>query len=150
VSTLQQSELSVPRAGRAQTVRNFALVGAVGFAIEAILLTALTQLAGWAPWQARIPSFLSAVLATWALNRRHTFAGRGLARRSVEAFSYVLIQVCGAAINLAVFGLCLMSWPDLHRVPVVALAIGAVAGFIFNFGASNTVLYARRRGEVQQ
>lgn len=133
-----------------RVVRSFALVGGVGFAIEAILLTVLTQLAGWQPWLARLPSFVTAVLATWALNRRHTFAGRGLERRSVEALFYVVIQVCGAVINLAIFGLCLLHWPPLSRVPVIPLAIGAIGGFAFNFGASNTFLYARRRIEVRK
>lgn len=133
-----------------RTLRNFALVGGVGFAIEAILLTVLVQLAGWQPGYARIPSFLTAVLATWALNRLHTFAGRGLERRSVEAFFYILIQVCGAAINLAIFGVCLVFWPQLRSVPVIPLAIGAVGGFAFNFGASNAVLYARRRAETHR
>lgn len=129
----------------ARALGNFALVGGVGFAIEALLLTLLTQVAGWEPWYARIPSFIMAVLATWALNRRHTFAGRGLERRSVEAFWYVTIQVCGAAINLAIFGLCLLHWPQLRDVPVVALAVGAVGGFVFNFAAANSLLYARQR-----
>jgi putative flippase GtrA len=133
-----------------RTLRNFALVGGVGFAIEAILLTALVMLAGWQPWYARIPSFLTAVLATWALNRQHTFVGRGLERRSVEAFFYVLIQACGAAINLAIFGACLLYWPQLGDVPVIPLGIGAVGGFAFNFAASNALLYARRRGEAHQ
>jgi putative flippase GtrA len=133
-----------------RTLRNFALVGGVGFAIEAILLTVLVTLAGWQPWYARIPSFFTAVLATWALNRRHTFAGRGLQRRSLEAFFYILIQVCGATINLAIFGACLLYWPQLRGVPLIPLAIGAVGGFTFNFCASNALLYARRRAEAHQ
>lgn len=134
----------------ARTVRTFALVGGVGFAIEAILLTTLVQLFGWQPWHARIPSFLTAVLATWALNRRYTFPGRGLQRRSMEAFFYMLIQACGAGINLAIFGMCLLYWPQLRSVPVIPLAIGAAGGFAFNFCASNAFLYARRRAQAHR
>lgn len=133
-----------------RALRNFALVGGVGFAIEAVLLTAFTQLVHWTPWYARIPSFLTAVLVTWALNRKHTFPGRGLERRSLEALSYAAIQVCGAAINLAIFGLSLFYWPQLRTAPVMPLAIGAVGGFAWNFGASNALLYARRRAEVRK
>jgi putative flippase GtrA len=131
-------------------MRTFALVGGVGFAIEAVLLTVLTQWADWQPWYARVPSFLVAVLVTWALNRRHTFAGRGLDRRSAEAFFYALIQVCGAAINLAIFGVCLLYWPQLRNTPVIPLAIGAIGGFAWNFVASNALLYARRRAEARK
>jgi len=134
----------------ARAVRNFALVGGIGFGIEAVMLSALTHWAGWAPWYARIPSSLTAVLVTWALNRRHTFAGRGLERRSTEAFLYVAIQVGGAVVNLAIFGVSLLYWPQLRALPVVALAFGAVGGFAFNFGVSNAFLYGRPRAEVRQ
>lgn len=123
----------------------FGVIGGAGFAIEAVLLTVLTQSLDWEPWQARVPSFLTAVLATWLLNRAYTFRGRVPERRSVEALSYVGIQVCGACINLAVFALCLKRWPQLRAVPVVPLAVGAAAGFAFNFIASSTWLYARTR-----
>jgi putative flippase GtrA len=128
-----------------RAVRSFAVVGGVGFAIEAILMTALTQFAGWSVWYARIPSFTTAVMATWLLNRTLTFAGRGLQRRSTEALLYGVIQLCGAAINLAIFALCLIVWPQLQRLPIVPLAIGAVGGFAFNYAASSGLLYARRR-----
>jgi putative flippase GtrA len=126
-------------------IRSFAIVGGIGFAIEAMLLTALTQFADWTPLQARVPSFLIAVTTTWWLNRQHTFAGRGLEQRSLEAFFYIAIQVCGALINFAVFGICLHLIPRLAGVPVLPLAIGAAAGFIFNFVASNAVLYSQAR-----
>lgn len=126
-------------------IRNFAIIGGIGFAIEVVVLTTLTLYAGWTPLHARIPSFLLAVLMTWRLNRRHTFAGRGLQRRLIEAFLYIGIQVCGALINVAIFGLCLHMAPRLAAVPVLPLAIGAAAGFGFNFTASNLVLYSRAR-----
>jgi putative flippase GtrA len=129
----------------ARELRNFALIGGIGFAIDATILTALTRLFGWAPWYARVPSFLTAVLVTWALNRRHTFPGRGLQRRSTEAFAYIVIQICGAAINLGIFGACLYYAPRLRTLPVIPLAIGAVGGLAWNFAASSLLLYARRR-----
>jgi putative flippase GtrA len=128
-----------------RAVRSFAIIGGAGFAVEAILMTALTQFAGWSVWYARIPSFTTAVLVTWLLNRSLTFAGRGPQRRSTEALLYGVIQLCGAGINLAIFALCLLWWPQLARQSVVPLAIGAIGGFAFNFAASNGLLYARRR-----
>jgi putative flippase GtrA len=129
----------------ARTVRSFGLVGGAGFVVEAIVMTLLTQLANWTPWYARIPSFTLAVLVTWILNRTLTFPGRGPQRRSVEALFYAAIQVIGAGINLAIFGMCLLYWPQLGRFPVIPLAIGAIGGFVFNFAASNGLLYARER-----
>lgn len=128
-------------------VRSFAIVGAIGFAIEAVLLTALVKFVNWTPLQARIPSFLIAVMTTWWLNRQHTFAGRGLERRSVEGFFYIAIQACGALINLAIFGACLHFTPGLAKIPVLPLGIGAAAGFVFNFVSSNAALYSQARAD---
>ena len=94
--------------------------------IDAGLLSALTHLAGWSPWAARVPSFAAAVLATWLLNRRLTFAGRGLQRRSMEAIGYGAIQACGAGINLA--GLRRRAWRRSRGSPrcrVIPFAVGS-------------------------
>jgi len=134
---------------RTRALRQFAIVGAVGFIIDASILTALTQFAQWTPWHARVPSFLTAVLVTWILNRTHTFRGRGLRRRSVEALLYGAIQVCGALINLAVFGACLALFPRLASVPVIPLAIGAGVALGCNLAANNWLLYRRRDAHPQ-
>lgn len=141
----------VPPTARNKLTRalsSFSIVGGIGFAIEAVLLIVLTHYSGWTPWQARVPSFITAVLVTWALNRRHTFPGRGLQRRSLEALSYAAIQVGGALINLLIFGLCLRHFPPLRSVPVVTLGIGAIGGFAFNFIVSNAALYSRPRADA--
>jgi putative flippase GtrA len=126
-------------------VRNFAAVGAIGFVIDAGLLSALTHLAGWSPWAARAPSFAAAVLATWLLNRRLTFPGLGLQRRSAEALGYGAIQVCGAGVNLLIFGVCLATFPRLAAVPVIPFAVGAGVAMVFNYLALKQLLYARER-----
>jgi putative flippase GtrA len=122
----------------------FGVIGGVGFITEAVVLTALTRFTEWTPWHARIPSFICAVLLTWALNRKHTFVGREMGHRTLEALSYIAIQTCGAAINLSIFGVCLTLLPALAKAPVLPLGVGAAAGFAFNFAVSNLVLYRRR------
>jgi putative flippase GtrA len=123
----------------------FALVGTIGFLIEAVVLTSLVQFAVWPVWKARGVSFSAAVLITWMLNRRFTFAGRARSNRSAEALVYTVIQVCGAVINLGIFGMTLRYFPNLQQYPVIPLGIGATGGFAFNFAVSNTLLYARER-----
>ncbi|MBL8266850.1 MAG: GtrA family protein [Steroidobacter sp.] len=142
-SSIPTPEERAPRSLR--EVLTFLAVGSIGFVIEAVILTALTSYAAWSPWQARIPSFLTAVLVTWALNRRHTFPNRGLQRRSTEAFFYTAIQGGGALINLGIFGVCLALAPALREAPIIPLAIGAVGGFVFNFALSSKWLYSRLR-----
>jgi putative flippase GtrA len=144
-----ETSAAVPASKRgSRTLRemlSFLAVGGVGFLVEAVIITSLTLYAQWSPWQARIPSFLTAVLVTWALNRRHTFPNRGLSSRPTEAFFYTAIQGGGALINLGIFGLCLILLPSLAQIPVIPLAIGAVGGFAFNYLFSSKWLYARYR-----
>jgi putative flippase GtrA len=129
------------------SIRSFLAVGAVGFLIDAGLLAALTHGAGWSPWAARVPSFTAAVLTTWLLNRRLTFPGRGLQRRSTEALGYGAIQACGAGINLLVFGLCLAVVPRLAATPVIPFAVGAAVAMMFNYLALKLLVYAQPRPE---
>lgn len=129
---------------------SFLAVGSVGFLIEAVILTGLTQFASWSPWHARIPSFISAVLATWALNRRHTFPQRGLQYRSLEAFFYMAIQSVGAVINLAIYSAVLVLVPQLTRIPAIALAAGSIGGFASNYLLSSRLLYARSRSRGER
>lgn len=127
------------------SVRNFAAVGAVGFVIDAGILASLTHGAGWSPWAARVPSFTTAVLATWLLNRRLTFPGQGLQRRSMEALGYGAIQACGSGINLLVFGMCLAAVPRLAAMPVIPFAVGSAVAMVFNYVALKRLLYTRER-----
>jgi putative flippase GtrA len=85
------------------------------------------------------------VLTTWLLNRRLTFKGRGLQRPTVEALGYGTIQVCGAGINLLVFGLCLHLVPRLAAMPVIPFAVGSGVAMVFNYLALKRLLYARER-----
>lgn len=124
---------------------NFLLVGAVGFLVDAAILTTLLWTTALAPWQARICSFLPAVLVTWLLNRRHTFAGRGLQRAPVEAIAYLAIQTVGAGINFATFILCLAWMPQLRMLAFIPLAAGSAVALLFNYTASSLFIYSRPR-----
>jgi putative flippase GtrA len=131
-----------------RALRTFALVGVIGFLVEALILTVLTAVAGWSPWRARIPSFLIAVLVTWLLNRTFTFPGHGLQRRSVEGLLYLATVALGSAINLGVYGLVLHFVPAVREFPVVALAAGSLAGLAFNFNSARLLVFARPRSSA--
>lgn len=130
---------------RSREMLSFLVVGSVGFVVDAAILTLLTAYAGWSPWLARIPSFLGAVFVTWALNRKHTFAERGLQRRHTEAFYYLVIQSGGALINLTIFWICLAAQPQLAKLPVIPLAVGSAGAMIFNYLISSKWLYGQWR-----
>ncbi len=131
-------------AGRRSIKRSFlrfVLAGGVGFLIEATLLTALVRWAHWVAWHGRLISFPLAVTATWWLNRRYAFRGTRNAAGRAEYAAYFAIQLGGAALNFGVFALCLHVAPALGDWPVIPLAVGGIAGLVFNFAVARAALY---------
>ena len=123
----------------AELVR-FAVVGAVGFAVDATVLQLLVSAASWSPFAARAVSFPVALACTFALNRAWTF--KGLRLPLAQAYgAYGAIQVVGALINLFVFSACVLLAPALYDRPVIALGIGAAVSLLFNFYATRSVVF---------
>lgn len=116
------------------SLSRFTLVGALGFAIDASVLTLLVSGLAWHHYTARAVSFSLAVTCTWYCNRRWVFAS--IANRRHEYGSYFAIQVVGAAVNLTVYVLAVEIFAALGDIPVVPLAMGAVVALAFNFFAS--------------
>ncbi|MFE8034933.1 GtrA family protein [Thiohalocapsa marina] len=117
----------------AAEVWRFAIVGSVGFAVEAVILTVLVRAGDWGLYEARLLSFSLAVSATWALNRRFTFTHRSSANRKREYARYFTVQSVGALLNLGVYSAFLLQWPSLGAWPVLPLAAGSLSAMVFNF-----------------
>jgi putative flippase GtrA len=125
----------------------FAVVGVAGFVVDAGVLTLLVSLPWWNVYVARCVSFGLAVLVTWLINRRWTFASRSMSRASAagtEYARYLVVQVIGALANLGVFVAVLAVQPALIRYPVVPLAIGAVAGLLVNYFGARSWVFVHR------
>ena len=118
----------------------FAVIGIVGFGIDASVLHLLVTQAGWSPFTARTLSFPPALTATFLLNRSWTF--RALRLPPAQAYgAYTIIQLVGALLNLLVFFLCVLLVPILYDWPLIPLAIGAGAALVFNFTASRRLVF---------
>jgi putative flippase GtrA len=128
----------------------FVLVGGVGFVIDGSILVALVSGAGWLPWEGRAISFPVAVSVTWWLNRRLAFKGRGMSDRRTEYAAYVTVQLLGAAINLAVFGLCLRVLPWLAEWPLIPFAVGSAVALVFNYAGARFTIYRRPRAATSK
>lgn len=121
----------------------FCAVGTLGFVIDAGVLLALTALAGFGPYGARVFSFLAAASATWWLNRRFTFAVEHSASRR-EWAAYLGLMLLGAAVNYGAYALLITAW-DLARSHLwIGVAAGSIAGLAVNFATSRR-LFGRRR-----
>jgi len=119
----------------------FVVAAAVGFVVDAGVVTALVRAFGWGPWEGRFVSFPLAVTSTWVLNRRYAFRGTGHSDRRVEYAAYWAIQLAGAAVNFGVYGLCLYSAPALAAWPFVPVAVGGLVAMLFNFAVARSTIY---------
>jgi putative flippase GtrA len=130
-------------------ILSFGMVGAVGFVVDALLLTVLTIKLGLDVLPSRAVSFTCATLVTWWLNRTFTFsrqAGRESHTRKREYIFYLTVQMVGAALNFLVF-LALIEWqPMLRQMPVIPLAGGALVALVFNFTMSCKFVFKNRVG----
>lgn len=125
-----------------QRFPGFVLVGAIGFLVDAGILTALVTGFGVGHYGARAISFTAAVTATWYMNRRWVFETIAAHRSSREYTSYLVVQVIGAVINLSVYVAVIELVPKLARTPVIPLALGAAIALLFNFSASSRFVFA--------
>jgi putative flippase GtrA len=108
-------------------ILRFGIVGGLGFILDAGILRTLVYL-GASPFLSRIASLAAAVTFTWILNRSMTFAASKPPSWR-EFGAYVLSSLLGLLINYGLY-----SGAVLLRAPLLlALAIGTIAGSVFNF-----------------
>lgn len=116
----------------------FAVVGALGFATDALVLTVLVSLFDINVYVARMLSFIPATLVTWLLNRNWSFRGNAAAadERQREYLKYFVVQTGGVLVNFAVFSLLVALLPALRVYPVIPLAVGSLFGLIVNYSGA--------------
>jgi putative flippase GtrA len=121
----------------------FGVVGTIGFVVDAGVLTLLFHGLGIGHYNARLISFAVAVTVTWGLNRSWTFRDRRGGSVPREFGLYLLAQSGGAAINLAVYTLCVATVATMAAVPAVAVAVGSLAGMFFNYLSARHLVFRR-------
>ena len=119
----------------------FAVVGAIGFLIDASILTLLMTGVGLDHYTARAISFTLAVTSTWYMNRRWVFDRQSVKMSGREYATYVIVQIVGAMINLLVFVAAIEFIENLRNIPVIPLAMGAGVALLFNYGASSRFVF---------
>lgn len=126
----------------------FCIVGTMGFVVDYGVLMVLTGLAGTDPWSGRLLSFLVAASATWVLNRRFTFRLRGRVRADQpltrEWTSYVGLTAVGGAVNYATYTAWLWTSDRSAFNLLVGVALGSIAGLVFNFLTSKYLVFRPR------
>ncbi|MEO5561154.1 MAG: GtrA family protein [Dokdonella sp.] len=115
----------------------FAIVGVIGFVVDAGVVQLLVREFAINPYGARVVSFLAAATTTWGFNRRYTFAGHGGGSRRRELLRYLVAMAIGFALNYGAYVVCISIWPLVRtNWPAIGVAAGSVAGAIVNFVTS--------------
>lgn len=111
----------------------FAMVGVVGFAVDAGVLQALVSLAGWGPIGARAVAIPVAVLATWLLNRTITFAQAQAGSVLASLVRYAAVSAVGASVNFIVYSALVFASQAMAAMPIVPLGIASIVALIVNY-----------------
>ncbi|MDD2711699.1 MAG: GtrA family protein [Simplicispira sp.] len=119
------------------------MAGVVGLVVDIAVLYVLAPVLGW--YVARAGSFLVAASATWWLNRRFTFARLPLHSRQpvwLEYVQYLASMLVGGSVNYLVYASVVYG---VHSVfaPVLGVALGSIAGLIFNYLAARHFVFRR-------
>lgn len=126
-----------------QELLRFSLSGVAGFLVDAGVVWLLTH-DGTGPILAQCVAFAVAVTVTWWLNRRFTFARHASPHLLREWAHYVAANALGAVVNNGVYVLLVLTVTLMARIPVLAVAIGSLAGLAFNFTASRAWVFRPR------
>jgi putative flippase GtrA len=121
----------------------FSLAGVAGFLVDAGIVWLFTM-AGVDPFTAQIVAFTLAVTVTWLLNRRFTFAHHASPNWVREWTHYVAANSVGAIVNNGVYAILVLSVALFSKEPVLAVAVGSLAGLLFNFTASRALVFRSR------
>jgi putative flippase GtrA len=110
----------------------FAFVGGIALAVDIGVLYLVKAEIGI--YWGRAPSFFSAVIVTWLLNRELTFKIRmsGLSLYS-EFTRYLTIMMGGGVINYLFYAVLVSSMENVAAQPLWGVAVGSCAGMLFNF-----------------
>jgi len=120
----------------------FALVGTVGFIVDASVLTLVTAL-GIGPFLGRLISFAVAVTVTWYLNRVFTFADTD-PRWLTQWGKFVSVNAIGGLINYGVYAVLVAFVPIVAEHLVLGVAAGSIAGLAWNFISSSKAVFNRK------
>jgi putative flippase GtrA len=128
----------------------FAVVGSVGFVVDASVLQILVSWFGVGLLVGRVFSYLSAATVTWFLHRIYTFRAQltSVDNRSASSrnlleqwFRFILTNGIGASLNYGIYVICILGSDLCRAYPVIAVAIGSVVALAFNFAISKRFVF---------
>ena len=121
----------------------FGIVGTIGFIVDAGVLQ-IGLAIGLGFYAGRVVSYLCAATVTWALNRRWAFKAAAGQNKKKEWGRFLAFNLAGGAVNYAAYAITLHIWPLAVAYPVLAVAVGSIAGLFVNFAVNKYFVFKPR------
>jgi len=119
----------------------FALIGTIGFLVDAIILLLCFYLLTFSIEFSRLISFLFAVFVTWILNRKFTFSSYKNRTKKKEYSLYFFMQALGVLINYSIFLFLIYINEFFKEYIIIPLAIASLIVMFFNYFISKKVVF---------
>lgn len=117
----------------------FVMVGVLGFVVDSAVLYLCLHGFGFGLYGGRLVSYLVAASTTWYLNRTLTFGDHSPPAGQWARF--IATNGIGAMVNYGSYSLIVALLPAGTFVPLLGVAVGAIAGVGFNFTASRRLVF---------
>ena len=127
----------------------FGVVGVSGFAVDLALYLGLQSLAGLGHIAARALSFWGAATWNWGWNRVLTFSHRQKTAKLVQWPAFVFTSLLGFAINVGSYYVLTHYVPYFLDRRILALVIGVLLGFGFNFLTARLLVFIPYEAELR-
>lgn len=121
----------------------FSVVGTIAFIVDASIVWALVH-TGLDPVESQTVAFAVSITVGWLLNRSFTFYQYASANILREWLRYIAANSFGNIISNGIYVILVLEVGLFAKEPVLAVAIGAISGLIFNFTASRTLVFRDR------
>lgn len=128
----------------------FGIAGTIGFVVDASVLQV-----GHFVFQinlvwSQLLAYFCAVYCTWIINRRLAFVHQATKTKGAEFGRYLIATGFGFILNNGVYLLVIWQWALTDRYPVVAVALGSLAGMVFNFVAARGWVYGIKNRQASR
>ena len=120
------------------------MIGALGLPVDAGVLWLMVHQAGLDPYSGRAISWLCAASFTWMGNRTFTFRAaraRGPVAIAKEWLRFLAANAVGGLVNVGLYSTLVRFAPPPANNLYVALILGVLAGLVFNFTLSKTLVF---------
>ena len=118
----------------------FAAIGVGGFLVEASFVYFLNT-SGLDLISSKLIGYFFAVIFTWSLNRNVTFKKFKSVNWIGELMMYFSATFIAALVNNGSYILLIFLIPFFEAYPILAVAVGALAGMFFNFFSSKKIVF---------